>query len=197
MTTATIRSARLDLVALPASALHLLLIGDTAAANELVGVTLAPDLAVRSEALLRLRLADLRTEPRAAAWLLRAVALREEGRAMVGLAGFHGPPDISGTVEVGYEIDPAHRRRGYAAEATAALTAWALRFGGARRVVAAIRPDNWASLAVVGRLGFTPAGSRWDAIDGTALLFECRTPPSAPAAPPQEDGGKMPQHAGS
>jgi ribosomal-protein-alanine N-acetyltransferase len=29
----------------------------------------------------------------------------------VGRAGFHGPPDADGMVEVGYAVDPAFRRR--------------------------------------------------------------------------------------
>lgn len=167
-------------MALNSGAIEMLLAGDTRAASIAVGAALSPDLALRSETLLRLRLTDLRNVPQAEPWLLRVVTLRIPGRPMIGLAGFHGPPDNAGAVEVGYEIDESHRRQGYGSEAAAGLVAWALRHGGARRVLAAIRRDNHASLAVVNRLGFTSAGSRWDVLDGIALLFECHIPPDAP-----------------
>lgn len=32
----------------------------------------------------------------------------------VGVAGFHGALDHAGMVEIGYRVDPAWRRRGYA-----------------------------------------------------------------------------------
>ncbi len=176
-------------MSLPAQALEALLANDGGAASTAVGVSLAPDLGTRSGTLLTARLADLRAHPEAEAWLLRVIALRTGPRAMIGLAGFHGPPDITGTVEVGYEIDSASRRHGYASEATAALVTWALGQSGVRRVVAAIRPDNVASLRVVGRLGFAPIGSRWDAIEGRTLLFERRTP--CPPGPTPADGAKM------
>jgi ribosomal protein S18 acetylase RimI-like enzyme len=182
-------------VPLSAEALQALVNGDVAIASDLVGVVLAPDLASRSHALLNLRLGDLRVNPASGDWLLRAIALRTPDRPMVGLVGFHGPPDFSGSVEVGYEIEPGFRRRGYATEATGTLVRWAFDQNGVRRVTAAIRPDNVASLGVVRRLGFNPAGSRWDAIDGTALLFERRSAP--PAQPAAEEGGKMSQQAGS
>lgn len=174
---ATIRTARLDLVPFTAAALEAVIANDAMTASALLDVALPPDLGRRSQPLFVLRLADLRQQPDAGAWLLRVIAVRgETGRAMVGLTGFHGPPEAGGSVELGYEIEPDHRRRGYAAEAATALADWALTTGGARRVVAAIRPDNEASLAVARRLGFTPAGSRWDTVDGTALLFERRRP---------------------
>lgn len=181
---------------LTAEALEALISGDAASASAVVGVDLPPDLGARANTLLSLRLGDLRMNPASAAWLLRIIALRRDDRPMIGLTGFHGPPDLTGSVEVGYEIHPQYRRQGYATEATAALMTWALGEGRARRVLAAIRPDNLASLGVVRRLGFTPAGSRWDAIDGTALVFERRSPPAV-AAPGTWDGGKMPQQAGS
>jgi RimJ/RimL family protein N-acetyltransferase len=180
VTAHVLRTERLDLVPLPAAAIEALLAGDRALASALVGVRLAHGLGQRSRSLLQLRLRDLQAMPGAAPWLLRVMALRTPERPMVGLVGFHGPPDLTGTAEVGYEVERAHRRRGYATEATAALTVWALREGGARRVVAGIRPENEASMRVVARLGFTPVGSRWDALDGTARLFERWTPPIAP-----------------
>ncbi len=193
----TIQTPRLDLVVLHAPALEALIAGDVATASGLVGVRLQADLGRRAQTLLSLRLRDLRTMPGAGRWLLRAVALRTPERPMIGLCGFHGPPDITGTVEVGYEIDSTRRRRGYASEAAAALTAWALTAGGASRVLASIHPDNEASLGVARRVGFRAAGSRWDAIDGTALLFERRTPPpvdlaTATCEPPGPNRAKMP-----
>jgi RimJ/RimL family protein N-acetyltransferase len=175
---ATIRTARLDLVPFSAAALEALIANDATTAADALAVTLPPDLGRRTQALLILRLADVRRRPDAAAWLLRAVAVRgEAGRELVGLTGFHGPPDAAGSVELGYEIEPAHRRNGYATEAAAAMAAWAFADAAVRRVVCAIRPDNVGSLAVVRRLGFIAAGSRWDATDGTALLYERQRAP--------------------
>jgi hypothetical protein len=139
--------------------------------------------------LLILRLADLRAQPDAARWLLRVIAVRSPRPRMVGLTGFHGPPDASGTVELGYEIEPDDRGLGYATEAAEALASWALTDGGARRVVLAISPENIASRAVARRLGFESAGSRWDATDGTALLFERRRTDGP-------EGAKMPSRRG-
>jgi RimJ/RimL family protein N-acetyltransferase len=48
----------------------------------------------------------------------------------IGGAGFHGPPDEDGEVEVGYGVIPAVRRNGYATEALRGL----LEFAAARGV---------------------------------------------------------------
>lgn len=166
-----VATPRLVLLALDAPTVELMLAGDSVGAGERLGVVLPPDIGRAAEGLLKIRLHDLRTSPDAEPWLLRVIAERRTPRRMVGFVGFHGPPDLAGRAEVGYEVLPEYRRRGIALEATRGLLEWA-RGQGVRTFVASIRPDNAASQRLVGRLGFQPAGSRWNPIDETELLFE-------------------------
>ena len=166
-----VATPRLVLLALDARTVELMLAGDSVAAGERLGVVLPPDIGRTSEGLLTIRLNDLRTRPEAEPWLLRIIADRRTPRRMVGFVGFHGPPDPEGRAEVGYEILPEYRRRGIALEATRGLLEWA-RGKGVRTFVASVRPDNAASQGLVERLGFQRAGSRWNPIDETELLFE-------------------------
>jgi RimJ/RimL family protein N-acetyltransferase len=55
---------------------------------------------------------------------------------VVGSAGFVGPPNERGELELGYGILEEHRNRGYATEAGGALVAWALARPGVERVIA-------------------------------------------------------------
>ena len=117
-----------------------------------------------------LRLEQVRLEPTALPWLLRAVVLRETGQA-IGHVGFHGPPDEHGAVEIGYRVLPAFRRRGYAREAVEGMWA-AAKAAGARVLRASVSPDNDASLALVRGAGFVQVGDQLDEIDGLELVFE-------------------------
>jgi GNAT superfamily N-acetyltransferase len=187
MSAGSIETPRLVLIALSATDMEELLAGDELRVAERLGCVLPGDLGRAAEGLLRVRLNDLRAIPDAQPWLLRVIALRGSPSRMVGLVGFHGPPDGAGRVEVGYEVLPEHRRRGYALEATRGVLEWA-RGQGATRFVASVSPDNVASQRVVAKLGFRPAGSQWNPLDGTELVFELPTdalprwelPPSAP-----------------
>ena len=85
---------------------------------------------------------------------------------LIGETGFHGPPDGSGTVEVGYSIVPAYRGRGFATEATRALIRAALARPGIRRITAECLDDNAASLRVLEKLGMRRVGSA-----GSTLRF--------------------------
>ena len=171
MTVPAIETARLRLVSPDARCLEHLLKGEDVAAAESLDMTLPRRLGESAEGLLRIRLADLRTAPIAQRWLLRVISEREPPRPMVGFAGFHGPPDRAGRVEVGYEVLVDYRRRGYALEATRGLLEWA-RDHGARKFSAAIALRNVASIGVAEGLGFRRLGSRWDALHGTELLLE-------------------------
>jgi RimJ/RimL family protein N-acetyltransferase len=102
----------------------------------------------------------------------RLIVHREDG-VLIGETGFHGPPDRTGTVEIGYSIVPEYRGRGFASEATRALIEAAFADPGVspsvRRVVAECLEDNRASLRVLEKLGMRRVGSA-----GGTIRFELR-----------------------
>ncbi|MBB6571182.1 GNAT family N-acetyltransferase [Kribbella sandramycini] len=159
-------------VGLPPPVLTALLAGELAAARELVGVELG-ELFVSDAAkwLWDFRLRQLASDPAAAAWIVRAVVAEPRGE-VIGYAGFHGPPDEQGMVEVGYTVDPAYRRRGFATAILGALLERAAGEPGVQVVRASISPENVASLATVAKYGFVQVGDQWDDEDGLELLFE-------------------------
>ena len=171
----TIHAARLDLVSLDRWSIEAILDGRITDAEDLLGLSLPADIGMAS-GLLRLRLADLRSVPTVQAWLLRIVTVREPTRRMVGLAGFHGPPNGHGEVEFGCEILAGDRRRGYASETAGALLEWAAREHGVRRFVASVGPQNAPSLGLVAKLGFRQERSPWDLTGGPELPFRMELP---------------------
>jgi RimJ/RimL family protein N-acetyltransferase len=163
----TAPSVRLQL--LDADALQALVDGDLAAASAAVGAPL-PAWFPENTWLWTLRLGQVIGEPAHGPWLTRAVIAPDAG-VVVGLAGFHGPPDDDGMVEVGYEIDPGHRRRGYARAAVLGLMDYA-REHGARVVRASVAPGNAPSRGLIDGLGFVQVGEQVDDRDGLELVFE-------------------------
>ena len=110
-------------------------------------------------------------DPASAGWITGAV--RDDGRGVtVGRAGFHGPPDAAGMVEVGYAIDPAHRRLGYARAALEILLGRAAAEPEVRTVRATISPGNVASRDLVLRYGFVEVGEQEDDEDGLEVVYE-------------------------
>ncbi len=77
---------------------------------------------------------------------------RDAGLA-IGGAGFKGPPDVDGCVEIGYGLAPSARGRGYAREAVRALCDLAVARG-ARAVTAETDVGNGASERVLEACGF-------------------------------------------
>jgi RimJ/RimL family protein N-acetyltransferase len=109
--------------------------------------------------------------PGDAPWVTRLVVDRSLG-AVVGRAGFHGPPDEAGMVEVGYETLPEHRRAGYARGAFTALLDVARRHPRVRVLRATIAPGNEPSRALVAQYGLVEVGEQWDDEDGLETIFE-------------------------
>lgn len=76
----------------------------------------------------------------------------------IGGIGYKGPPKRN-RVEVGYEIQTPFQRRGYATEAVLAMAEWAFEKAKELRFIEAeIEPGNAASLRVLQKAGFLPAG---------------------------------------
>jgi RimJ/RimL family protein N-acetyltransferase len=119
----------------------------------------------------RMRSEQVAAEPASADWVT-GVIWDERQQLAVGRAGYHGPPDESGTVEIGYAVDPAYRRRGYARAALETLLRRAAREPGVRTVRVSISPDNAASYALASQYGFAKVGEQWDEEDGLEIIYE-------------------------
>lgn len=141
--------------------------GDLVGATELIGLDIPPAFLERTE--VWQYLVGLLTEhPGAAGWTRYAVV---DGDTIVGNAGFKGAPDPDGMVEIGYGIQPDHRRRGYAVAAVHLLLDRAAADPRVRIVRAEVVEGNAASVGVLTSAGFLPDGERIDPKDGRLLLF--------------------------
>ena len=163
---------RVEIVQLDAAALRGLADGDQAAAERTSPVPLSPYLAGPDcRRVWQFRAGQVVEDPASAAWVT-GVVWDPERRIAVGRAGYHGPPDAAGMVEVGYSIDPRFRRQGYARAALRALIARAADDPGVRTFRATISPDNLASRDLVLAHGLVEVGEQWDDEDGLEIVYE-------------------------
>jgi RimJ/RimL family protein N-acetyltransferase len=162
-----------------------LVAGDLDTASEEVGAIVPDNLRDGLEDFLRYRLAQLALDPSIRPWLGRAMVLTEPDgtRRVIGTIGFHGPPDAQRRLEVGYSVQAAYRRRGFARESVEALFDWAATEHGINRFVASVAPTNVPSLALLRGFGFEQTGEQMDEIDGLELVLEADWPPQAGATP--------------
>lgn len=123
-------------------------------------------------------------DPASAAWVT-GVVWDDDADLAVGGAGFHGPPDADGMVEIGYGVVPAYRRRGYARAAFEALLRRADVEPDVRVVRVTISPDNTASRDLALPYGFVEVGEQWDEEDGLEIVYERPSPRSPRPAPPE------------
>ncbi len=94
-----------------------------------------------------------------------------DGSEVVGLCGYKHPPDASRHVEIGYGVAPDRRMKGYATKAVSLVLHEARSDQAVDAVLAETAIDNLASKLVLQRNGFTHAGTREDAEDGTLDLW--------------------------
>lgn len=141
--------------------------GDRASAERLTGLSMTPWFADRIE-IWTYMLTLLDGRPENAPWLMQAGVLGTD--QVIGNAGFKGVP-VVGQMELGYSIDPAHRRRGHASAVVALLLDRARSEPRTERVIARINPHNTASIGVVTKAGFVPDGEWMSPRSGRQLQF--------------------------
>jgi [ribosomal protein S5]-alanine N-acetyltransferase len=163
-----IRTERLDLLTLDLAIHRALTAGRLDEVASALGAAVPPDFPNGVPSVLRIE--QLTKDPAELPWLVRAVVLRAERRA-VGSAGFHAPPQ-DGLAELGYEILAADRRHGYAREAVTGLMDWARGTGRVTTFRASIAPGNAPSQSLVTALGFARVGEQIDPVDGLEWVFE-------------------------
>ncbi len=131
--------------------------------GRLLGVSIPDDWPHYPEALALLK---MDVDPAVASVAPRAwggyLFIDHANRALVGNGGYHGGPNSAGEVEIGYEIAPAYRNRGFATEVARALVRFAFADGRVRGIVAHTLPEENASSAVLTKLGMRFAGERTD-----------------------------------
>jgi RimJ/RimL family protein N-acetyltransferase len=81
------------------------------------------------------------------------------GGEVVGLCGYHGPP-VAGIVEIGYNVAPARRKRGFATHGVAALVRTAEEDDAIHTIVAETLADNVGSQRALERNAFVRVSER-------------------------------------
>jgi [ribosomal protein S5]-alanine N-acetyltransferase len=168
MTVGSIPTSRLELISWSLPFMQAALEGQPMV-HELVGYQLPTQFPGDLSGLMNRRLAQLERDPLEQPFLARSIVF--DGR-MIGAIGFHAKPSFAGRLEVGYRVSPAFRRQGFALEAVKGLFEWARLEDEVKTFVASVSPNNLASLALIGKLGFVQVGRQWDTDDGEELVFE-------------------------
>ena len=105
-------------------------------------------------------------------WWAPFLVIHRRDKALIGLAGYKGPPDPSGSVEIGYGIAPANRGKGLATETARALMEYAFEDPTVRAVLAHTPPGENPSVSVLRKCGLKEMGSVMDRIDGKVTRWQ-------------------------
>jgi [ribosomal protein S5]-alanine N-acetyltransferase len=169
--------ATLRLILIPCSPEHLLgLIQEPERFAELTGFPPADGLRAFfvSEEVSADWLAGLQDSSGPDPWRYGFFVVDRKSRSVIGSAGFKGPPDAAGVVEIAYGIVPTSEGRGYATEAAGKLVDFAFASAEVQVVCAHTLPMSNASTRVLEKCGFRHRGSVIDPDDGPVWRWERR-----------------------
>jgi RimJ/RimL family protein N-acetyltransferase len=120
-------------------------------------------------------LGRLRDAAGADPWRHGFFVVEREHRAIIGTAGFKGPPGADGMVEIAYGIVPSFEGRGYATEAAMALVRFARETADVTLIRAHTLPEANASTRVLTKCGFRHTDDVIDPEDGPVWRWELRS----------------------
>lgn len=112
---------------------------------------------------------QLKEDPGKAPW--GGTMIDRQKLVAVGQMSFKGLPDETGTVELGYGVNPSFQNLGYATEMAGELVAWAWKQPEIKRVTAECLEDNAGSIRVLEKVGFQRIGEREDE-EGHLVLWQ-------------------------
>ena len=105
-------------------------------------------------------------------WMYGFFIVERSTGTVIGSAGFKGPPDAEGMVEIAYGVDPSRQGQGFATEAAGALVRFAAADPRVRLVRAHTLPEANASTRVLRKCGFVHVGGVVDPDDGPVWRWE-------------------------
>lgn len=97
-------------------------------------------------------------DPTEQCWSFWYLTTPDEPKELVGICGFKGRPDASGSVEIGYSVLESFRRKGLASEAVGSLVGWAFTHHNVNEVSAETFPYLTQSIRVLEKNGFVLTG---------------------------------------
>lgn len=169
-----IRTTRLELVRLTPTFVEAVVAGDAGAAGTEIAARVGRWLTADPSHVIQLHLAGRAADLSGYPGLGRAIILVVPGtaRRVIGSIGFHGPPDERGRLEASCRVHPAHRSRGFAAEALGALLDWATESYSVTRFIVAVPAARERREPVPIEIADAPAGPIQVQVDHTAKLLE-------------------------
>ena len=94
---------------------------------------------------------QMEQDPSHAIW--DGIIVHRADKVVIGGMGFHGAPDETGMVEIGYDIIPEYQGRGYATEMARCLITWAFQQPDIKVIIAECLDDNIGSIRVLEKVG--------------------------------------------
>lgn len=109
-------------------------------------------------------------------WMWGFLVSHKKDQLVIGTAGFKGPPDEAGQVEVAYAIVPDYENCGHATSCLGLLVQFAFASDEVATVCAHTLPNANASTRVLDKNGFRMTGPVQDIADGPVWRWELNRP---------------------
>jgi ribosomal-protein-alanine N-acetyltransferase len=100
--------------------------------------------------------------------------IHKQDNTLIGSCGYKGKPTEKGEVEIGYEIAPDYRKKGYATEITQGLISHAFADQRVKTIIAHTLPEENASTKILTKFKFIKVGEIHDPEDGNIWKWELK-----------------------